>query len=633
MLDYLFSPLTIKSVTIPNRLVVAPMVTCYCNEDGTANEQYIAYHEEKAKGGFGLIITEDYAITPQGKGFKRLAGLWNDDQIESHSELPRRVHQYGAKIFAQVYHAGRQTSAFVIGERPVAPSSVPDPYSQEIPKELTIEEIETIIEQYGDCALRAKKAGFDGIELHGAHGYLLSEFMSLYANKRTDKYGGPLENRLRFPIEVIKNVRAKCGEDFLIDYRISGDEFVPGGRTIEDTKTIVPFLVEAGIDLIHISGGVYASVDRFIPPQATRHGVLADLAKEVKEVVSIPVITVNRINDPFIANQIIGAGKADFVALARPTLTDPGFAVKAKEGRYGDIRRCIACNVCLEHLFRNEPIICVLNPTVGREFEQPTEPAAKKKNVAVIGGGPAGMQAAISAAELGHDVTLFEKDSILGGNFRIAAMPPAKGELVSFINWQEQRMNALGVAVKLNTPATIQTIGEADAIILATGATSITPQIPGVDGENVMHAVDVLSGKVLPGKRVVVIGGGETGTETANYLGIIDRYITIVEMQEEIAPFSANAVRHYLIRSLKENGVKILTNTEVREITEHSVVTDKGEEIAADTVVLALGFQSENTIMKELEAAGKSVLIVGDAKEPRSVMEAVKEGYEAALSL
>ena len=370
MFKKLFSPMKIGTIEIPNRLVVSPMVTDYCNQDGTATERYIAYHEAKAKGGWGLIITEDYAVDPTGRGFSCVAGLWNDSQIASHSELTNRVHQYESKIFAQIYHCGRQTSHLVTACPPLAPSPIPCPAMQELPDELTIDEIERMVEKFGDCAFRAQKAGFDGVEIHGAHGYLIAQFMSPYSNKRTDKYGGHLSNRMRFPLEIIANIKAKTGKDFGLGFRISCDEFVPGGRTIEDTKAMAILLEQAGIDVLHVSCGVYASVDKIVPASSTPHGWLASYAEEVKKVVSIPVITVGRINDPFVGDSIIAGGKADFVAMARASLADPELPRKAASGEFDEIRPCIACNEgCIGILFADQPIKCVLNPTLGKEAE------------------------------------------------------------------------------------------------------------------------------------------------------------------------------------------------------------------------------------------------------------------------
>ncbi len=634
MLKTLFTPLTLKSITIPNRLAVSPMVTNYCHPDGTASERYLAYHEAKAQGGFGLIITEDYAITPHARGFVNVAGLWDDRQIESHSELPRRVHRHGAKILAQIYHAGRQTSSAVIGRAPVAPSPVPDPYSQEVPRELTVEEIEQIVEQFGDCAWRARECGFDGVEIHGSHGYLIAEFMSPYANKRTDDYGGPLMNRLRFPLAVIREVRRRCGDDFLIDFRLAADEFVPGGRTIEGTKTIAPILAAAGLDLIHVSCGVYASMARYIPAQNVSQAMLAHLAGEVKSVVDIPVITVGRHNDVFVAEQVLASGRADLVAMGRQSLADPATPVKAREGRLTEIRQCIACNVaCLNALMVNDAVACVLNPTLGLEYRQPEGPVEVRKKVTVIGGGPGGAQAAISAAGRGHLVTLYEKSDRLGGQFRLAAMPPSKGELAAFLNWQENQLKRLGVEVHLNTEITGLDFDRPELVILATGAVPLTPGLAGADGPNVVQAIDILAGRALPGRRVVVIGGGQVGAETADYLGLIGREVTLVEMRPEIAAQEVPVAREALLESLERGGVRILTGTVVREITPRGVATAGGPELPADTVALALGVRSENRLKEIFEAAGWPVAVIGDALTPRQVHGAVSEGHEAALSL
>ncbi|MCL2400392.1 MAG: FAD-dependent oxidoreductase [Defluviitaleaceae bacterium] len=634
MLKHLFSPITIKGKVIKNRCVVPAMVTNYCTTDGEATDRFLAYHEARAKGGFGLIITEDYVVNPTGKGFSYVAGLWKDEQIEGHSKLPEIAHKHGAVILAQIYHCGRQTTKRVIGTNPYAPSSIICPFGTEVPVELTVDEIKGLIEDFGDCALRAKKCGFDGVEIHGGHGYLIAQFMSLYSNKRTDQYGGPLQNRLKFPLEIIKNIREKCGKDFIIGFRISGDEFIEGGRTIEETKAIVPALEIAGIDIIHVSAGVYASADAVVPPNYTKYAWISNLAKEVKAITDLPVISVGRINDPQVANSVIQSGCADFAAMGRASIIDPDMPVKAEEGRFEEIRRCIACNQgCLGVLFSDNPITCTLNPVVGKEKEFAIVKAENPKKVAVAGAGPAGLEAAIVAASAGHDVVVYEKSSQAGGNFRLAAIPPSKGELAGFINWQTHQLDKLKVPIHYNKEATCELFEKnpADVIIVATGATQDNPPIPGADLPHVATAGDVLSGKSNVGASVVVIGGGSCGAETANHLAVQLRSVTLIEMTGAIATEEAMAPRLHLLKSLENRKVAMLTNTKVAEITSDGVKPEDGRLISADSVVLATGYKSNNGLFNELSQKGLNACIIGDADSVGLVLTAVKQGYEAGL--
>ena len=633
MLKNVFSPITIKGKTMKNRLAVAPMVTNYCNEDGTCTEMFSAYHETKAKGGFGMIITEDFTVRPRGKGFKHLPGLWNDEQIPGFKEFTKRIHKHDTVLIAQIYHAGRQSSKMVLGEAPEAPSAIPCPFSPDMPEELSVEEIKKIITEFGDCARRAEDAGFDGIEVHGAHGYLISQFMSSYTNKRTDEYGGSLQNRIRFAVEIVKDIRSKVSKDFIVGYRISADEHVTGGRNIGDTLTIVPFLEEAGIDYIHVSAGVYRSFDDIIPSQYRGHSWNTDAAGEVKKITKLPVISVGRINDPRLAETIIASGKADIVAMGRQSLTDPETPNKAKEGRFDEIRNCIACHHgCVKNLLNNVPIQCILNPTLGRESKVALEKTEAPKNIMVIGSGPAGLEAAITAASRGHRVKVFEKNRWAGGQFRIGAVPPGKGEMINYINWQLNELKKLNVPVLMETEVTPELVKKEkpDVIFAATGAVPIIPNIPGIDRANVVSAHDVLAGNVNTGNTIVVVGGGCVGAETANQLGNYLKGVTIIEMLDAIAGDEIVVPRWDLLEDLEKNKVRICTKTTIDEITDAGVKVSGAvnEVIPCDTVVLAVGAKPVLGLADALKKEGYDVRVIGDASKVGLGGEAIMEGFE-----
>ena len=641
MLESVFSPYRLKGKEVKNRFTVPAMVTNYCNEDGTATERYIAYHEEKARGGWGLIITEDYAVDPLGKGFSNVAGLWEDSQIEGHKELPKRIKKHGSTIIAQIYHAGRQTNAGVIGPDadPVAPSAIACPFGTSTPRELSVPEIQEIVAKFADTAYRAKECGFDGVEVHGGHGYLVAGFMSMYSNKRIDEYGGNIENRMRFPLEIVKAIRKKCGEDFIIGFRISADEFIEGGRTIEDTKVIAKELEKAGVDVIHVSAGTYASADAIVPPYQTKHGWIVDFAKEVKDICHIPVITVGRINDTFTANSIVASGKADFVAMGRPSLTDPYLPKKAEEGKINEIRQCIACNHgCLGILFSDNPIKCVLNPELGNEERGEVKKAGTSKKIAVVGAGPSGLEAAIYAAKRGHSVEVFEKENKAGGQLYLAAVPPGKGEISAFIAWQVNELNKLGVKINYNTKVDANYFeGKGfEEVIVATGATQIKPEIKGVDLPNVVMANEVLAGKAPVGGTVAVIGGGQVGAETAAHLAINLKAVTIVEMGAVIAPHEPLAPRWELLKTLERRKVNVMTGAAVKEIKENGVTVETATgtaEIPVDTVVLAVGSKENIEIAKELENKGLKVRVIGDARSVSDVLNATTSGYEVGIEI
>ncbi|MBM6929611.1 FAD-dependent oxidoreductase [[Clostridium] spiroforme] len=640
MLDNLFSKGKIGNCEMKNRLVVTAMVTNYCDNKGMATERYIRYHEEKAKGGWGLIITEDYAINAHCMGYERIAGLYDDSQIESHRQLTERVHQYGTKIFAQIYHGGRQSHSGVNGGvQPIAPSAIPCPWCRELPKEMTKADIHRIVEEFGACARRVKAAGFDGIELHAGHGYLLAEFMSTYANKRTDEYGGCLDNRVRIIKEILDEMRANVG-DFPIIIRFSADEDMPGGRDIAETRVLAKLFEEWGFDGLHISGGVYGDFNKgIVSPMYVNHAWLVNCAEEVKKIVNIPVITVNRINDPRMADGLIEMKKADFVGMGRGSLADPFLPKKAQAGKLNDIRYCIGClQGCTGALYVGGPVTCLVNPSVGLEYKTDYSKVANPKKIAIIGAGPAGLTTAITAARRGHQVTLFEAKDKTGGQFISAAYPPAKGEFTTFISWANKQLKDYGVNVLLNTKATVEMIkaGNYDEVVVTTGGTPVVPPIPGIDMPHVQLAEDVLVGHVAAGDNCIIAGGGEVGCETAAHLASIQKAATIVEMKPLLMEELDGVNKEFLSRILNKFHVSSYTSTKVLEIKENSVVVETPEgqkKLPCDSVIVAMGYQPNTALADELEAANIHVHKIAGAVKTSNALIANKEGFELGMKL
>ncbi len=640
-LKKLFTPMKIGNCEIPNRMVVPAMAMDYNNYDGSLTEKYMAYHEEKAKGGWGLIITENYCISEHAGGLDRIAGLWCDEQIPQNLEFTNRIHQYDSKIFCQIYHAGRQTCSHVNGGvQPVAPSSIPCPWKREIPKELTIEEIKQIIEDFGDCALRAKKAGFDGIEVHGGHGYLLAEFMSGYSNKRTDEYGGCLANRAKIVKEVITNIRSKVGPDFPVTIRFSTVECKEGGRSIAESRVLARWFEDWGFDGIHASTGTYGTnYQSIVSHMYVDNAWAVDFAAEVKRMVNIPVIAVNRINDPEIADTVLVLDKADFVAMGRASLADPHMPNKAKAGDYESIRYCIGCiQGCVDQGQGPTGAKCLVNPTLGKEFEIDYTKTENPKKVLVIGGGPGGMEAARAAYLKGHHVKLIEKQEALGGQFRSAAYPPCKGSLAFYTNWIIRELKNSTVEICLNTEATKEMIEKekADVIIMATGGTPIMPPIPGIDKPHVYTAEEILLGKVQPGEIIVVCGGGEVGGETAAHLAIQERKVSLVEMRGSILNELNGTAAIAVNNMLNKYGVTKYLSTKVVAIEDDGVVVSNSTEtfkIPADMVVLGLGYVPENKLANELSELCDNVKIIGGAVKTSNALDAIEDGFMAGISI
>ena len=644
MITELFTSAKIGNCEIPNRLIVPAMVMNLCTEEGMITDRYIKYIEEKAKGGWGMVITEDYAVNANAKGYKFIPGLYNDEQIEGNKKLTETVHKYDTKIFCQMYHPGRQSKHEVNGNvQPIAPSAIKDPFCMDLPREMTIEEIHQIVQDFGSTARRVKEAGFDGIEIHAAHGYLISEFLSPFTNKRVDEYGGCFENRTRILDEVYACIRENVGNDFPVQVRVSANEYLLGGRTEADTYELVRHLDELGVDAIHISNGMYASpvIRQIIAPMYTEHAFNMDTAEQVKKLVSCPVIVTNRINDPKMADTILKMGKADFIGMGRGSLADPYLPAKAKSGQFENIRYCIGClQGCEAGLLAGTCATCLVNPRVGREYENPMEKTEAPKKVMVIGGGPAGLMAAETAAKIGHNVTVYEAGSWLGGQFRSAAFPPGKGELSTFVSSLRKSLIDLKIPVNMGVEVTEEMIRDEkpDAVIIATGAKPLSLPIKGMDGENVVNAEDVLLGNadVKPGP-VVVCGGGEVGGETAHFLTQVCQDITLVEMRDDILVDMFPLMKMQLMEYIREAGIKVLTSARVAEITEDSVKYTDSEgnlqTVPAATVVSAFGYKAYNPLEEAARKYCDNVKVVGCAVKAGNALVAVREGYEAALAL
>ena len=637
--DNLFSPIRIGNIALSNRVVMPPMGTLLGNPDGTVSEAVIAYLKRRAEGGPGLIMTEIVGVHPNGLSINTQLSAFDDRFIPGLKRLVDVAHERDIKIAMQIHHAGRESFFMLAEGKAIGPSAIPSLIYGMPPLEMTEEDIGEIIAAFGSAARRAREAGFDAVEVHGAHGYLLTQFLSELSNQRNDSYGGSMKNRSRFITEILAEVRKEVGEDFPISLRLSVDECIKGGYTARDIKPILPDFVNAGVDMIHASFGTHGSPGGITSaPIEYEPGFNAWLAREVKEAVNVPVIAVGRFTEPALADAVIARKDADLVAFGRQFLADPDFLTKAKEGRSGDICTCIACNQgCIERLMLGEgKIRCAINPETGQETIYPKGPAAKPRTVWVIGAGPGGLTAAHEAARLGHDVTLFEEKSETGGLVRIGSRAPFKKAYGEWIEWLTLETEKRGVKILTDTTVSGEMIGEnrPDTVILATGGKPIVPDIPGIDLDNVCDALEVLAGNEKPGNNVVVLGGGQTGMEVADFAASRGSSVTIVEMLKRSPVIKLTSHGYMLHRRFRESGCTLLLNTTVKKIEKDSVIIEsEGEERTlspVDQVIVAAGIQPYDLLTKTLEEENIPYFIIGDAKKPRRIMEATDEGAKAA---
>jgi len=619
-----------------------PMGTNLGNPDGTVSEANLAYIKRRARSGPGLIVTEITSVHPSGSVIPNELGAYDNRFIPGLKKMSDAVHTAGGKIALQLHHAGRESLYLLREKKAIAPSPIRSLVYGLTPREMTREEIHEIIIAFGAAAARAVEAGFDTVEVHGAHGYLLTQFLSALSNRRGDEYGGSFSNRSRFMIEVLQEVRKRVGEDFPISLRLSVEECIKDGYTFEDIRPILPNLVKAGADILHASLGTHGSPGGVTSaPFEYQPGFNVWRAKKIKEVVGLPVIAVGRFTDPSLANEVIARGEADLVAFGRQYLADPDFLIKAREGRPEDIRKCIACNQgCIERLMLGEgKIRCALNPETGQEIIYPQGPAGVRRHVWVVGSGPGGLAAAYEAARLGHQVTLYEKEEETGGQLRFASQAPYKDQYGVWASWLTSQIKKMGVIIRTGTEVTERLISEGnpEVVILAAGGEQIRPDIPGIDLSLVCYAWQVLVGAVPPGKHPVVIGGGLIGMETADYLCQKGIQVTLVEVLKQ-SPVPKITSHGYMLHTrLREAECRLFFNTTVKKIEGSSVtiVIDGREEILSpvDQVIIAAGLKPNDKLKEILQAKKIRHFIVGDALQPRRIIEATEEGARAAWNL
>lgn len=633
----LFSPIQIGDMHLKNRIVMSPMATNFGTENGGITDQQIAYYVGRAKGGVGLIIAESNYVSEEGSGARNRAGMVSDDVIEQHKRLVDSVHQYGAKICAQLHHAGAVASMEAIGQIPVSCSAVNyfslgEKHIGLIPRELTVKEITRLVDCYAQAARRIVKCGYDAVLIHSAHGYLLNEFLSPHTNKRKDQYGGSEENRMRFLLEIIQAVREVVGAEFPIFVRLSSEEHVDGGYDFAFIERLAVKLEEAGVNEINFSCGNYEELDKIMPMPHLPDCCYVDYAAQMKQRLHIPVSTVGRITTPEMAESILKEGKADLVYIGRALVADARWAQKAEEN--GNICPCIGCNIgCQERLVVGAPIRCSVNGHVGYD-NRPQEPVQTPKRILVVGSGVAGMQFSIEASRLGHQVCLVEQSGRTGGQLNLACVPPHKEKISSLMAYLTAELARSTVDVRLNMEYS-QNLVDAfapDIVVLATGAKEIQLRLPGSDLPHVFTASQVLQGAELPGTHGVIIGGGQVGIETAEYLMEQGKEITVVEMMDSILTKMGAVGKKMLLESVMSKGLQVMVKTALKEIHADSVIVerlDRRELVPCDFVIMSIGYRPA-----PMETNPDiPVYRIGDVDRVANIFEATAQAYALARSI
>lgn len=678
----LYEPIKIGNIKIKNRLAMSAMDLGFTS-DGFINERFIDFYIERARGGVGLIVVGGCYPEIAGKVWKSIIGLDKDEFIPGLKKLTDAIHKYDVKVAAQLLHGGRSASSFFTKMQPVSASSIAHVNIKQAPHALTIPEIKRVIEGFVNATMRVKRAGFDAVEIHGGMGYLINQFLTRATNKRKDRYGGSLKNRMNFAKEIIIAIKEKVGRNYPIIFRISGDDFVDEGLKINESIEIAKELEKAGVDAFNVSPGWHESRTPIMLMAIPRMSYIF-LSEKIKDNVNVPVIGSVRINDLTLAEEILDNGQSDMISIGRPLIADPELPKKYKKKQFDDIRKCIACNQgCFDSLLNFKSISCLYNVRAGKEREYRITKAKKKKKVMVIGGGPGGLEAARVAALRGHEVYLFEKTDVLGGQLRYAYLPPGREEIENVINFLETQVKKMNVKIQLCKKADMTTIKELkpDAVIVAVGGSPIVPDIPGVKEKNVVVAEDVFENKVKVGGEVVIIGGGTIGCEVALHIAkmgamkpdvacfllknnvingeeLIEltsrgkRKITILEMKNKIGGRFGVSTRWIILKQIKDAGINSITGVNVKEFKNikkpktSSNSRNVGEKIRvtyekdkkdnfllADTVVIAAGYKPNQGIFKGLDGKIEELYKIGDCVSVRTALEAIHEGFEAGSKI
>jgi 2,4-dienoyl-CoA reductase-like NADH-dependent reductase (Old Yellow Enzyme family)/thioredoxin reductase len=646
MFPHLFAPARLGPRELPNRIVFAATSSELADAEGAVTDDMVEYYAERARGGAGLLVVEATYVDPAGKRLHHNPMLHDDRYIPGLRRLVDAVHAAGAVAALQLNDGGRESVPEVSGAPPRAPSPLPSRFTAVgegvVPQELTVAEIQALVGRFAAAARRAREAGFDAVELHGAHGYLIGQFLSPESNRRRDEYGGDTGRRARFYVELVQAIKRELGRDYPVICRMNGRDLVPGGLELEEAVEIGALLEAAGADSVSVSGGIHASRPyAIIPGMSVPRGCYAEYSAAFKRRLTVPIMAVGRINTPALAEEILATGQADLVCLSRALLADPHFPAKARAGRVDDIVPCIACNECIATVHRHHGIACTMNPAVSRELEFARLRArpARPQRVAVVGGGVAGMAAAVTAAGRGHTVHLFEAEPVLGGHLRLAYLPPHREELERALHHFEREIGRHPIALHLNHPFTAADARDLrpDAIILATGAESRRPDIPGADLPHVVEGWRIIAGLADTGARCVVVGGGLVGMEVADYLAERGRRVIMVA-RSQLLRKAVHADRVYFLDRIRDLGIEVLTDTRVHEIGPRSVTVEPPGGwcralLDVDTVVLCTGYAPRTGLAAELAPLGIPLHLVGDVQGSRKFFEAIEEGTLAAIAL